>query len=55
MGAQHIRRRKLLLPPFHGEPVQRHVTMIADVARQEIGDQYRRRRWTGACCWTDPR
>ena len=31
-----MRQRKLLLPPFHGEAVQRYVEMIADVARQEI-------------------
>ena len=31
-----MRQRKLLLPAFHGEAVQRYVEMIADVARQEI-------------------
>jgi cytochrome P450 family 135 len=36
VGARHLRQRKLLLPPFHGEAVQRYVQMIADVARQEI-------------------
>jgi cytochrome P450 family 135 len=36
IGARHMRQRKLLLPPFHGEAVQRYVEMIADVARQEI-------------------
>jgi cytochrome P450 len=36
VGARHLRQRKLLLPPFHGEAVQRYVAMIADVARQEI-------------------
>jgi cytochrome P450 len=36
VGARHMRQRKLLLPPFHGEAVQRYVEMIADVARQEI-------------------
>jgi len=36
VGARHLRQRKLLLPPFHGEAVQRYVEMIADVARQEI-------------------
>jgi cytochrome P450 len=35
-GARHLRQRKLLLPAFHGEAVQRYVEMIADVARQEI-------------------
>jgi cytochrome P450 len=36
VGARHLRQRKLLLPPFHGEAVQRYVSMIADVAEQEI-------------------
>ena len=36
VGARHMRQRKLLLPPFHGEAVQRYVEMIADVAEQEI-------------------
>ncbi len=36
VGARHLRQRKLLLPPFHGEAVARYVEMIADVARQEI-------------------
>jgi cytochrome P450 len=36
VGARHLRQRKLLLPPFHGEAVQRYVAMIADVAEQEI-------------------
>jgi cytochrome P450 len=35
-GARHLRQRKLLLPPFHGEAVQRYVAMIDDVAGQEI-------------------
>jgi cytochrome P450 family 135 len=36
VGARHLRQRKLLLPPFHGEAVQRYVETIADVAAQEI-------------------
>ncbi|MGZ4169420.1 MAG: cytochrome P450 [Solirubrobacteraceae bacterium] len=36
VGARHLRQRKLLLPPFHGEAVERYVDIIADVARQEI-------------------
>ena len=36
VGARHMRQRKMLLPAFHGEAVQRYVAMIADVARQEI-------------------
>ena len=31
-----MRQRKLLLPPFHGEAVQRYVQMISDVAEREI-------------------
>ncbi|HKR98185.1 MAG TPA: cytochrome P450 [Candidatus Dormibacteraeota bacterium] len=36
VGARHMRQRKLLLPPFHGEAVQRYVEMIARIAEQEI-------------------
>ena len=36
VGARHMRQRKLLLPPFHGESVQRYVQMISDVAEREI-------------------
>jgi cytochrome P450 len=36
VGARHLRQRKLLLPPFHGDAVQHYVETIADVARQEI-------------------
>jgi cytochrome P450 len=31
-----MRQRKLLLPPFHGEAVERYVQMITDVAEREI-------------------
>ena len=31
-----MRQRKLLLPPFHGEAVQRYVAMISQVAEREI-------------------
>jgi cytochrome P450 len=31
-----MRQRKLLLPPFHGEAVERYTQMIADVAEREI-------------------
>ena len=40
IGPRHMRERKLLLPPFHGEAVQRYVAMIAEVARNEI-DRWR--------------
>jgi cytochrome P450 len=36
LGARHMRQRKLLLPPFHGEAVQRYVQMITEVAEREI-------------------
>jgi cytochrome P450 len=36
VGERHMRERKLLLPPFHGEAVQRYVAMISDVAEREI-------------------
>ena len=32
----HMRQRKLLLPPFHGERVRRYVELIADIAEREI-------------------
>jgi cytochrome P450 len=35
-GERHMRERKLLLPPFHGEAVQRYVAMIKQVAEREI-------------------
>ncbi|HEX7289736.1 MAG TPA: cytochrome P450 [Conexibacter sp.] len=36
VGPPHMRQRKLLLPPFHGEAVERYTQMIADVAEREI-------------------
>ncbi len=30
LGARHMRQRKLLLPPFHGEAIERYTEMIAD-------------------------
>ena len=35
-GDRHMRQRKLLLPPFHGEAVERYVEMITDAAEREI-------------------
>ena len=32
----HMRQRKLLLPPFHGERVQRYGELIAEITRQEM-------------------
>ena len=34
--APHLRRRKLLLPPFHGESLQRFGGVFADVAEREV-------------------
>jgi cytochrome P450 family 135 len=36
IGARHMRQRRLLLPAFHGEAVQRYVEMIEEVAEREI-------------------
>ncbi|HET8978988.1 MAG TPA: cytochrome P450 [Solirubrobacteraceae bacterium] len=36
VGERHMRQRKLLLPAFHGEAVQRYVEMISEVAEREI-------------------
>ena len=35
-GERHMRQRKLLLPPFHGDAVERYAQMISDVAEHEI-------------------
>jgi cytochrome P450 family 135 len=35
-GPDHMRQRKLLLPPFHGEAVERYTAMIADAAERQI-------------------
>lgn len=35
-GPRHLRQRKLLLPPFHGEAIERYVKMISEVAEREI-------------------
>jgi cytochrome P450 len=36
VGERHLRQRRMLLPPFHGEAVQRYVSMITAVAEREI-------------------
>jgi cytochrome P450 len=33
---EHVRRRKLMLPPFHGERMKGYSEMMAQVAREEI-------------------
>ncbi len=36
VGPRHMRQRKLLLPPFHGEAIERYTAMITDAAESEI-------------------
>lgn len=36
VGPRHMRQRKLLLPPFHGEAIERYTEMIAAAAEREI-------------------
>src|SRR5947209_19117269 len=36
IGPRHMRQRKLLLPSFHGEAIERYTQMIADAAEREI-------------------
>jgi cytochrome P450 len=36
VGARHMRQRKLLLPPFHGEAIEQYTQIIADAAEREI-------------------
>jgi cytochrome P450 len=35
-GPGHLRQRKLLLPPFHGEAIERYAQMIRDVTEREL-------------------
>jgi cytochrome P450 len=35
-GPRHLRQRKLLLPPFHGEAIERYAQMISEVTEREI-------------------
>ena len=35
-GDEHMRRRKLLLPPFHGRRVQAYAEIVADAAAREL-------------------
>jgi cytochrome P450 len=35
-GERHMRQRKLLLPAFHGEAIERYVGMISEAAEREI-------------------
>jgi cytochrome P450 len=38
VGPRHMRQRKLLLPSFHGEAIERYAQMIADAAEREIDE-----------------
>jgi cytochrome P450 len=35
-GARHLRQRKVLLPPFHGEAIERYTQMISDATEREL-------------------
>jgi cytochrome P450 len=35
-GPRHLRQRKLLLPPFHGDAIERYAQMIAQATEREI-------------------
>ena len=35
-GAEHMRQRKLLLPPFHGERMREYEDVIADATRRDM-------------------
>ena len=45
--AQHMRQRKLLLPPFHGERMQRYGELMRELAEREHRDLAARRRRSG--------
>ena len=36
VGERHMRQRKLLLPPFHGEAIERYTEMITEATEREI-------------------
>jgi len=36
-GAEHMRQRKLMLPSFHGERMQRYGELMREIAEREIG------------------
>jgi cytochrome P450 len=35
-GAEHLRQRRLMLPPFHGERVQAYRRVVAELAEEEV-------------------
>ncbi len=36
-GSEHLARRKVMLPPFHGERMRAYETVVREVAEREIG------------------
>src|SRR3954454_1415401 len=36
IGPRHLRQRKLLLPPFHGDAIAKYMEMISEAAEHEI-------------------
>jgi cytochrome P450 len=36
LGPRHMRQRKLLLPPFHGEAIEQYTQMISEATEREI-------------------
>jgi cytochrome P450 len=45
LGERHMRQRKLLLPPFHGEAIARYTQAIADATEREIDNWPLRREF----------
>lgn len=37
-GAAHMSQRRLLLPPFHGEKMRRHVDLMREIAEREVAE-----------------
>ena len=44
-GAEHLRHRRLLLPPFHGERMRKYAGVMAEVAERHVAAWPRRRRF----------
>src|SRR5829696_3563969 len=44
-GDEHLRHRRLLLPPFHGERMRKYGAVIAEVAERHIASWPRERRF----------
>ena len=51
-GEEHLRRRKLMLPPFHGERMRAYESVMAEATEREVAAWPRRAarsRSTRAC------